>query len=97
MDGTCIPPSWVCDGSDQDCPDRSDERAALCAARACLPGGFRCHNHVCLYPDGAGRPLTALCDGQDQCGDGTDEYPHLCEWLTGETHLCEWPVGVAPL
>ncbi|KAF0300268.1 Prolow-density lipoprotein receptor-related protein 1 [Amphibalanus amphitrite] len=78
MDGTCIPPSWVCDGSDQDCPDRSDERAALCATRACLPGGFRCHNHVCLYPDGAGRPLTALCDGQDQCGDGTDEDPQLC-------------------
>ncbi|XP_037085520.1 prolow-density lipoprotein receptor-related protein 1-like [Pollicipes pollicipes] len=77
-DGTCIPPSWVCDGSDQDCADGSDETSALCAARACLPGAFRCANHRCLYPTAGASHVQALCDGQDQCGDGSDERPGLC-------------------
>lgn len=88
-DGTCIPPSWACDGSAQDCADGSDEAAALCAARACLPGGFRCSNHRCLYRRSGQQHVAAVCDGRDDCGDGSDEDAHLCkragDGFTGRT------------
>uniref|UniRef100_A0A671KAL9 Low-density lipoprotein receptor-related protein 8-like n=1 Tax=Sinocyclocheilus anshuiensis TaxID=1608454 RepID=A0A671KAL9_9TELE len=83
--GKCVSLSWRCDG-ERDCENGEDE--ADCAAgkstmsflighflikcflspdaRSCSAGEFQCRNHKCLAP-------VYVCDGDDDCGDGSDE------------------------
>ena len=41
------------------------------AARTCIPYEFQCNNSLCL-------PLLWRCDGDEDCGDHSDEDPDMC-------------------
>ncbi|CAC5372033.1 LRP1B [Mytilus coruscus] len=60
-DGKCIPGSYKCD-SWPDCSDASDD----VGCGDCDDDRFRCGNSHCVDVD-------KLCDGQDDCGDFSDE------------------------
>ena len=64
-DPVCIPYNLTCDGI-WHCVDGSDEEEKYCAVRSCRPDHFRCSNNRCV---GKG----AKCDGDDDCGDFSDE------------------------
>lgn len=53
--------------------DNSDEAPSLCSALTCdLTKKFQCDNKRCI-------PRFQICDGIDNCGDGSDENNHtLC-------------------
>jgi hypothetical protein len=43
----------------------------LLADRQCKPGEFQCNNTIC-------QPLLWRCDGDDDCGDNSDENKAMC-------------------
>ncbi|CAA9998006.1 unnamed protein product [Nesidiocoris tenuis] len=89
--GICIPKAWHCDGT-PDCDDESDEPPTcgeVCSTFflglasnseiklipsivACQNGYFKCNNSQCVFK-------AYICDGRDDCGDGSDEdNRHAC-------------------
>ena len=82
--GRCIPRTWKCDGENgeeskyftitqpfiiifcTDCGDSSDE-GDFCAEKTCAYFQFTCES------SGHCIPQSWVCDGDNDCGDGTDE------------------------
>ncbi|XP_053401382.1 uncharacterized protein LOC123549404 isoform X2 [Mercenaria mercenaria] len=80
----CVPAGSLCDGNPQ-CPKNSDETECCCLEgesyctrpsdenknEECMKcadrGMFECQNHQCISTD-------LICDGTNNCADGTDEY-----------------------
>uniref|UniRef100_A0A8B9JC71 Uncharacterized protein n=1 Tax=Astyanax mexicanus TaxID=7994 RepID=A0A8B9JC71_ASTMX len=87
MDGLCIPMRWRCDG-DTDCMDLSDEKHCEGVTHMCDPAvKFTCRDSGrSAWFSNAGsiiQDYQLLCDGKDDCPDGSDEK------LCGEkTHTC---------
>ncbi|KAI5632398.1 low-density lipoprotein receptor domain class A domain-containing protein [Phthorimaea operculella] len=58
--------------STPDCEDLSDE-PATCGTVQCAPNFYRCGNGRCVFK-------AYVCDGNDDCGDGSDEgLEHACK------------------
>uniref|UniRef100_A0A3P9L4U0 Uncharacterized protein n=1 Tax=Oryzias latipes TaxID=8090 RepID=A0A3P9L4U0_ORYLA len=88
MDGLCIPLRWRCDG-DTDCMDMSDEKECEGVTHMCDPAVNDCEDnsdeencealvcklshHVCANDSTICLPAEKLCDGTDDCPDGSDE------------------------
>lgn len=51
--------------------DGSDEEACGTGVRTCPLDEFQCNNTLC-------KPLAWKCDGEDDCGDNSDENPEEC-------------------
>jgi len=65
--GLCIWDSWLCDSS-IDCDSGEDEENCQYVSRKCTEQEFECvHSSGCV-------PLMKICDGEDNCGDGSDEW-----------------------
>ncbi|KAB7494615.1 Low-density lipoprotein receptor, partial [Armadillidium nasatum] len=76
----CIQRSFLCDG-DMDCPDGEDEGDRYCSSAPCPDDSFRCGDtrlSACnpqLEFDCGDHciPMTLVCNGDNDCGDGRDE------------------------
>ncbi|XP_070566354.1 scavenger receptor cysteine-rich domain-containing protein DMBT1-like isoform X2 [Ptychodera flava] len=72
------------------CSHQFDDAMVHCTAMApppCQPTQFTCSNEVCINNG-------QLCDYKDNCGDGSDENPSLCDSYPGrcdfQDDLCNW-------
>ncbi len=54
---------------------------SLSVARHCPHDEFQCNNTLC-------KPLSWKCDGEDDCGDNSDENPEECS-KNSHTHTVE--------
>ncbi|KAI2660889.1 Low-density lipoprotein receptor-related protein 2 [Labeo rohita] len=86
--GRCVPYHYRCDHYN-DCGDNSDETGCVfrpcdpnteftCnnAERTCQPGHTKCQTtNICI-------PRSYLCDGDNDCGDNSDESPTHCATST---------------
>ncbi|KYB26208.1 vitellogenin receptor isoform X1 [Tribolium castaneum] len=62
----CLPDSARCNGTSE-CPHHEDEQNCS----NCQVDEFSCNNTKCI-------PREWICDHSDDCGDGSDEVPSLC-------------------
>ncbi|XP_065211833.1 serine protease nudel [Planococcus citri] len=87
--GNCLEKSKLCDGK-ADCRNHEDETPKICAERAtfckleqikcpCKIHEFRCNNMRCIDHN-------SICDGNNDCGDGSDE-PAECSSFNCATYL----------
>lgn len=72
--GDCVYDDGVCSGG-AECPDGSDETAAVCSTHFCPEPAFRCDYGACIL-------RMNRCDGKRDCIDGSDEKPELCSNVT---------------
>ncbi len=57
-----------------ECGDKSDERAELCTQWNCTSTHWKCNNNKCIN-------AKYVCDGKDHCRDNSDEnVEHCLEW-----------------
>lgn len=66
LSGTCIPESWLCDGSN-DCDEKEDEAKCGNVQTHCGVDYFHCR------VDGSCIHISQVCDGSANCPDGSDE------------------------
>ncbi|KAG1701225.1 Low-density lipoprotein receptor-related protein 2 [Nymphon striatum] len=83
----CIPQSQVCNGVNN-CKDNntSDESIEHCPNNRTCPGNhIKCRStNICVEP-------YWLCDGDDDCGDNSDEDSVICSTKTCPTHSFRCP------
>ncbi|XP_054168279.1 sortilin-related receptor-like [Oppia nitens] len=92
LNGQCIWDSWLCD-SQKDCESGEDEENCNFGPKNCSEHEFKCvHSLGCI-------PLSDVCNGKDNCGDGSDEWgcrnektdyikPHKCIGFTCKSGEC---------
>ncbi|XP_059822369.1 low-density lipoprotein receptor-related protein 2a isoform X1 [Hypanus sabinus] len=73
-DGNCTSSYSLCNGF-LNCPDGSDEDAALCESHQCQSYQWQCADRSCI-------PKSWQCDEMDDCPDGSDEDPATCDSRT---------------
>jgi len=76
LDGTCVPPTEMCNGVDDDCDSACDDGFTCCAGsgRACSTFGFFAGTALCRG-DCSGFD-TSTCSN---CGNGTRNAPEQCD------------------
>ncbi|CAG7827043.1 unnamed protein product, partial [Allacma fusca] len=99
----CLHLSKVCNGL-KDCPDGEDEDRHFCAAVNICPGKldlslrdvyYQRHTSVCGYR-GKCLQKNSICNGIDDCPDGSDESPEICvgnrQLIPSSVSECDPPI-----